>query len=129
MQGRMLASLGAITALVMAAPASGAAPNQGDASKVLVVNNPFVSCDAPTPRDKVEGGGMGETIEVSDTRPIDFVTVKSGNGAFVVDSSFTVNTATITLSKDVSNYVVWVCPEDGTDPTDPPFPPPDDGTN
>ena len=118
MQRRTLASLGALSALIVAAPATGAAPNQGDASKVLTVDNPSVSCEEPTPRSKVEGG-LGRTIQVVDEQPIDLVTVKSGKGATVVSTSFTLNSGEITLSNDVSNYVVWVCPPGSTDPTDP----------
>jgi hypothetical protein len=38
------------------------------------------------------------------------VTVKSGKGAVVVSGQFDTSSGQITLSKDVSNYVVWTCP-------------------
>jgi hypothetical protein len=88
--------------------ATGAAPNQGEASKVLTVN--AGACATPVAGAKVEGG-LGATISVSSTLPIAKVTVKSGQGAAVVSSSFAADfkSGTITLSKAVSNYVVWTC--------------------
>ena len=58
---------------------------------------------------KVEGN-LGTTISFSAAAPIDFVTVKSGQGAVVVSAQFDTTSGQITLSKDVSNYVVWTCP-------------------
>jgi hypothetical protein len=83
--------------------------NQGDPSKVLTVDNPNVSCASPVAGPKVEGN-LGTTISFSAAAPIDFVTVKSGQGAVVVSAEFDTTSGTITLSKDVSNYVVWTCP-------------------
>src|SRR5918992_1479018 len=83
--------------------------NQGDPDKVLTVDNPNVSCASPVAGPKVEGG-LGATISFSAAAPIDFVTVKSGKGAVVVSATFDTTSGTITLSKDVSNYVVWTCP-------------------
>ena len=83
--------------------------NQGDSDKVLTVDNPNVSCASPVEGSKVEGG-LGTTISFSAAAPIDFVTVKSGQGAVVVSATFDTTSGTITLSKDVSNYVVWTCP-------------------
>src|SRR5512133_3240583 len=83
--------------------------NQGDPDKVLTVDNPNVSCASPVAGPKVEGG-LGTTISFSAGAPIDFVTVKSGEGAVVVSATFDTTSGTITLSKDVSNYVVWTCP-------------------
>ena len=94
---------------IAAGPAVAGAPNQGDPSKVLKVDNPCVWCKYPTPGKKVEGN-FGRTIYVSSSNPIDFVTVKSGEGATVVSSSFDTYKGKIKLSKDVSNYVVWTCP-------------------
>jgi hypothetical protein len=117
---RLLTVAGATAAMTIAtAGAAGAskAPNQGDASKVLTADNPNVSCAYPTPLDKVEGGGLGRTIHVSASTAIDYVTVKSGQNASIESASFDTYSGTITLSKDVSNYVVWVCdahvPDDG----------------
>jgi hypothetical protein len=82
---------------------------QGDPDKVLTVDNPNVSCESPVAGAKVEGN-LGTTISFSADAPIDFVTVKSGEGAVVVSAQFDTHTGQITLSKDVSNYVVWTCP-------------------
>ena len=99
-------------------PPQASAPNQGDGGKVLTVNNPNVpgsadvgpcKCENPQPLTKVEGG-LGRTITISASRPIDFVTIKSGDGARLVSASWQIYSGTITLSKDVSNYVIWVCP-------------------
>jgi hypothetical protein len=83
--------------------------SQGDPDKVLTVDNPNVSCASPVAGPKVEGQ-LGTTISFSAAAPIDFVTVKSGQGAVVVSAQFDTTTGQITLSKDVSNYVVWTCP-------------------
>src|SRR5215218_1162245 len=83
--------------------------NQGDPDKVLTVDNPNVSCASPVAGPTVEGN-LGTTISFSAGAPIDFVTVKSGEGAVVVSATFDTTSGTITLSKDVSNYVVWTCP-------------------
>ena len=82
--------------------------NQGDPDKVLTVDNPNVSCASPVAGPKVEGN-LGTTISFSAGAPIDFVTVKSGKGAVVVSATFDTTSGTITLSKDVSSYVVWTC--------------------
>lgn len=113
----LLATAGIPFAMALgAAPAAAAeAPNQGDPSKVLTVDNPNVKCAEPVPGAKVEGG-LGRTIKVSASDPIDFVTVKSGSGAEVVSASFGTTWGKITLSKDVSNYVVWTCPKKKCDP-------------
>jgi hypothetical protein len=104
--------LGALlTATVVVAPAiAGEAPNQGDPDKVIKVDNPNVWCKYPVPGKKVEGG-FGQTIHVSGSHPIDFVTIKSGQGAYVVYKAFDKYWGKIKLSKDVSNYVVWTCPK------------------
>ena len=91
--------------------------DQGNPSKVLTVDNPNVSCESPVAGPKVEGE-LGRTIIVSAEDPIDFVTVKSGVDAVVVSAQFDTNQGQITLSKDVSSYVVWTCPP--TTPTPPP---------
>src|SRR5918996_393251 len=83
--------------------------NQGDPDKVLTVDNPNVSCASPMEGPKVEGD-LGTTISFSAGAPIDFVTVKSGEGAVVVSATFDTTSGQITLSKDVSNYVFWTCP-------------------
>jgi hypothetical protein len=86
-----------------------------DPAKVLTVDNPNVSCESPVAGPKVEGE-LGRTIIVSADDPIDFVKVKSGVGAVVVSSQFDTNQGQITLSKDVSSYVVWTCPPTTTTP-------------
>jgi hypothetical protein len=86
-----------------------------DPSKVLTVDNPNVSCESPVAGPKVEGE-LGQTIIVSAEDPIDFVKVKSGVGAVVVSAQFDTNQGQITLSKDVSSYVVWTCPPTTTTP-------------
>jgi hypothetical protein len=102
-------ALGALCLAMSAGPASATiAPNQGDASKVLTVENPNVSCANPTPLNKIEEG-LGRVIHVEANKPIDYVTVKSGKGATVTSTYFDSNWGFIELSKDVSNYVIWVC--------------------
>lgn len=91
--------------------------DQGNPAKVLTVDNPNVSCESPVQGPKVEGE-LGPTIIVSAEDPIDFVTVKSGVDAVVVSAQFDTNQGQITLSKEISNYVVWTCPP--TTPTPPP---------
>ena len=86
--------------------------SQGDPDKVLTVDNPNVSCASPVAGPKVEGD-LGTTISFSAEAPIDFVTVKSGQGAVVVSAQFDTHQGQITLSKDVSNYVIWTCPPTG----------------
>jgi hypothetical protein len=83
--------------------------NQGEESKVLTVNGASCSTDVVAGA-KVEGG-LGTTVQITATAPIVKVTLKSGQGAAVVSSSFSSDfkSVTITLSKDVSNYVVWTC--------------------
>jgi hypothetical protein len=67
-----------------------------------------VRCDYPKALDKVEGD-FGRSIHVRSYHPIDKVTIKSGRDAYVVSSEFDTYWGKIKLSKDVSNYVVWVC--------------------
>jgi hypothetical protein len=101
--------LGALLALAIAVPAAmGTAPNQGDPSKVLTVYGP-AKCDCPVPGQKIEGG-LGRFIHFSSDSPIAKVTIKSGQGAYVVWSSIGTYYGKVKLSKDVSNYVVWTCP-------------------
>jgi hypothetical protein len=105
-------ALGALCLALSAGPAAATvAPNQGDASKVLTVDNAKVSCTNPTPLNKVEGE-LGRVIHVEANKPIDKVTVKSGKGAALVSEYFDTevgNWGFIELDKDVSNYVIWVC--------------------
>jgi hypothetical protein len=100
-------------------------PNQGNPDLVLTVDNPAVSCEDPMPLEKVEGD-LGTTISFSAQSPIDKVTVKSGSKAEVVSATFSASgppfTGTITLTQDVSNYVIWVC--EPTPTTTPPTTPP-----
>lgn len=99
-------------------PPKASTPNQGNSSMVFKVDNPNVpgsvntgpcKCENPQPLTKVEGN-LGKTIYVSASKPIDFVTIKSGTGARLVSASWQIYNGTIMISKDVSNYVVWVCP-------------------
>jgi hypothetical protein len=83
--------------------------DQGNPSKALTVDNPNVSCESAVAGPKVEGN-LGRTIFVSAQDPIDFVTVKSGAGAVLVSAQFDTRQGQITLSKDISAYVVWTCP-------------------
>ena len=103
-------ALGTLFLAVSAGSASATvAPNQGDASKVLYVyNTNDVSPCNPVPLPKVEGD-FGTTIHVQSDKPIYKVTVKSGKDAQVKWVHFGETWGKITLSKDVSNYVVWVC--------------------
>jgi len=98
-----------VLALFVAPAALASGENQGNESKVLTVDNVAVSCASPAAADKVEGD-LGRTVVFATEDPVDFVTVKSGNGATVVSSSFGATGGSVTLSKDVSNYVVWTCP-------------------
>jgi hypothetical protein len=109
--------LGAVLLVGLVALASTglALADQGNPGKVLTVDNPNVSCESPVQGPKVEGE-LGRTIIVSAEDPIDFVTVKSGSGAVVVSAQFDTNSGEITLSKDVSGYVVWTCPPTTTTP-------------
>jgi hypothetical protein len=81
---------------------------------VLVVDNPNVSCQWPVPSSS-DAGQLGQTITVSAEGPIDFVLVKSVPNAEVVSAEF-VSTESgtfqgqITLSENITNYVVWTCP-------------------
>jgi hypothetical protein len=79
---------------------------------VLIVDNPNVSCESPVPGLKDEGqlGQLGQTITVSAEDPIDFVTVKSNPDAEVVSAQFDTFEGQITLSKNITGYIVWTCP-------------------
>ena len=89
------------------------APNQGDPSKVVKVEAPWGCCD-PIPGNKVEGGNLGRYEKIWSYYPIDFVTVKSGNGAsfWLHDSGYDYGKYWVEIkgTKDISNYVVWTCP-------------------
>jgi hypothetical protein len=74
---------------------------------VQLVDNPDVSCEWPVP-SVGDAGQLGETIIVSAEDPIDFVLVKSVPHAEVVTADF--NTGQITLSGNITSYVVWTCP-------------------
>ena len=106
--------LGSVVALATTAPAiagrADGGPNQGDPRKVFIVHNPNVFCEDPVPGEKIEGG-LGQIVEVSSSDPIDFVTVKSGKNAYLVWKKFGITWGKFKISKDVSNYVVWTCPD------------------
>jgi hypothetical protein len=76
---------------------------------VLIVDNPNVSCESPVPAAE-DIGQLGQTITVSAEDPIDFVTVKSSPDAEVVSAQFDTFQGQITLSKNITGYVVWTCP-------------------
>jgi hypothetical protein len=79
---------------------------------VQLVDNPTVSCESPVPSVPV-AGQQGDTITVSAEDPIDFVLVKSAPDAEVVSTQFDTTTSTsgqITLSDNITGYVVWTCP-------------------
>jgi hypothetical protein len=78
---------------------------------VQLVDNPNVSCESPVPSVPVVGQ-LGETITVSAEDPIDFVLVKSAPNAEVVSAQFdtTSTSGEITLSGNITSYVVWTCP-------------------
>jgi hypothetical protein len=78
---------------------------------VLFVDNPNVSCESPLP-SALDAGQLGETITVSAEDPIDFVLVKSAPDAEVVSAQFdaTSTSGQITLSDNITGYVVWTCP-------------------
>jgi hypothetical protein len=81
---------------------------------VLLVDNPDVSCETPLPSSS-DAGQLGQTITVSTEDPIDFVLVKSVPDAEVMSAEF-VSTESgtfqgqITLSENITSYVVWTCP-------------------
>jgi hypothetical protein len=106
-----------LVGLAMLSFAGLALANEGNPSMVLTVDNQNVSCESPVQGPKIEGD-FGQTIVVSAEDPIDFVTVKSGVGAFVVSAEFDTNQGQITLSKDISGYVVWTCPSTTPPPTE-----------
>jgi hypothetical protein len=76
---------------------------------VLIVDNPNVSCQWPVPSSS-DAGHLGEAITVSAEDPIDFVLVKSTPGAEVVSAQFDTSQGQITLSEDITSYVVFACP-------------------
>ena len=74
---------------------------------VQLVDNLAVSCESPVPSVPVVGQ-LGETITVSAEDPIDFVLVKTAPNAEVVTADFVAGQ--ITLSENITSYVVWTCP-------------------
>ena len=74
---------------------------------VQLVDNLAVSCESPVPSIPVVGQ-LGETITVSAEDPIDFVLVKTAPNAEVVTADFVAGQ--ITLSENITSYVVWTCP-------------------
>jgi hypothetical protein len=76
---------------------------------VLTVDNPNVSCESPVPSAS-ETGQLGQTITVSAEDPIDFVVVKSTPDAEVVSAQFDTTQGQITLSDNITGYVVFTCP-------------------
>ena len=90
---------------------AGSGVNQGDPDKVLTVGSGFACAGALVAGAKVEGGGLGRTVVFRAGTPIAQVTLKSGKDATVVTSSFAADyrSGSVTLSRDVSNYIVWTC--------------------
>jgi hypothetical protein len=78
---------------------------------VLLVDNPDVSCETPVPSAS-DAGQLGDTVTVSAEDPIDFVLVKSAPNAEVVSAEFdtTSTSGQITLTENITSYVVWTCP-------------------
>jgi hypothetical protein len=74
---------------------------------VQLVDNSAVSCEWPVP-GAADAGQLGETITVSTEDPIDFVLVKSAPNAEVMTADF--NTGEVTLTENITSYVVWTCP-------------------
>ena len=107
MQGRMLLVLGAMSALLLSAPAVAVGAPKPREPKAVTVDNPFVTCAMPEPSVRVEYG-LGSTVQLAADRMIDFVEVKAGNGG-LVSSSFGLFTGEVTMSKNVGWYVVWGC--------------------
>jgi len=107
-------ALGALSLGATAAPAAATdMPNQGNTDNgklVYLVNNSlYESCAGHVvPLDKVEGD-FGTSVYVSAEKPIAKITVKSGVNAQNAGSYFNGTSAKIKLTKDVSNYVIWVC--------------------
>jgi len=87
----------------------------GSLRLVLLVDNPNVSCESPVPGAE-DIGQLGQTITVSAEDPIDFVTVKSTPDAEVVSAQFDTFQGQITLSDNITGYVVWTCPPPTTTP-------------
>jgi hypothetical protein len=84
--------------------------DQADPTRiVLLVDNPNVSCESPVPGPS-DLGQQGQTITVSAEDPIDFVIVKSSPDAEVVAAQFDTFEGQITLSKNITGYIVWTCP-------------------
>jgi hypothetical protein len=87
-------------------------PNQGDPDKVLTVLSGYTCSGTVMPGAKQgDNAGLGPTITVSATAPIVRVTIKSGSKATLVSAAWATDyrSGTITISQDVSNYVVWTC--------------------
>jgi hypothetical protein len=74
---------------------------------VQLVDNPTVSCESPVP-SAIDAGRLGDTLTVSTEDPIDFVLVKTAPGAEVVTADFVAGQ--ITLTENITSYVVWTCP-------------------
>jgi len=91
------------------ASTSASLTGSSSAADTLTVDNPNVSCAAPIAGPLIQGD-LGETISFSAAFPIDFVSVTLGAGAFVVSAQFDTTAGQITLSENVTSYVVWTCP-------------------
>lgn len=100
--------IGILAALVasMALPVTGLAHG----SQMVLVDNPFVDCDLPLPATMVSGD-LGSVIWVTDPAEIDKVTLATEYGASVEGVVFGEDwhDAEITVTAQVSTYVVWSC--------------------
>jgi hypothetical protein len=85
-------------------------PNQGDPDKVFAVLSGYQCSGTVHYGPKIEGG-LGVTISFSASSPIVKVTIKSGEKASLVSATWAADylSGTITITQNVSNYVVWTC--------------------
>lgn len=111
MRARSL-SIIAVLSLALIVPTAATAQSSG---YLLLVDNERIDCDLPLPAVMVSGE-FGTTIFVSedtqvDEVQIDKVTLMTTFGAELVQADFRKNSreAEITLSSDVSSYIVWSC--------------------
>lgn len=106
MRARSLFTLAAL-AVTLAVPSAVAA--QGGEYMILV-DNPWVDCDAPLPATMVVGD-LGTQFWVTDPAEVDKVTMGTVYGGYVVDVHFSDgwHEAEINTSDPVSSYIVWSC--------------------
>lgn len=99
-------------------------PSQGNGSngKLDLVENLAVDClpNSIVVASKVEGANLGKSLSIAAPagQVVLAVSVKSGNGN-VTTVVFGANTASVTTSKDISNYVIVYCTPPRVDDSDP----------